>query len=88
MMQEPLGLRSLLPQALPAGLCPRLLPLLTIHQQVDASQLFMCHDLPGHTDYVTTMEFSDDGSRLVSGGGDATVRLCSLIKAEMVPTRR
>ena len=48
------------------------------HQQVDASQLFMCHDLPGHTDYVTTMEFSDDGSHSVSGGGDATVRLWSL----------
>ena len=35
-------------------------------------------ELSGHTAYVLTMEFSDDGNFLISGGGDNTVLLWSL----------
>ena len=47
-------------------------------QQMESSQLFRYQELSGHTDYIRAMEFSDDGTHLVSGGGDSTVRLWSL----------
>ena len=47
-------------------------------QQIEASQLFRCRDLTGHSRFIGTIEFSDDGELLISGGGDKTVRLWSL----------
>ena len=48
------------------------------NQQIEASLLFLCRDLPGHTDGIAATEFSEDGTLLVSGGFDNTVRLWSL----------
>jgi len=42
------------------------------------SRFFQCHDLVGHTDGIAAMEFSADGSFIVSGLADKTVRLWSL----------
>ena len=42
------------------------------------SQLFQCRDLVGHIEGITAMEFSDDGSFLVSGCLDGAVRLWSI----------
>ena len=42
------------------------------------SQLFQCRDLVGHTEAITAMEFSKDGSFIVSGSYDGTVRLWSI----------
>jgi len=42
------------------------------------SQLFQCRDLVGHIEGITAMEFSDDGSFLVSGCFDGAVRLWSI----------
>ena len=39
---------------------------------------FQCRDLVGLTDSIAAMEFSTDGSFIVSGGGDKTVHLWSL----------
>ena len=39
-------------------------------QQVEASQLFQSRDLAGHS--ICAMEFSDDGTWLISGGYDRT----------------
>jgi len=47
-------------------------------QQMESSQLFRYQELTGHTEYIRAIEFSDDGTHLVSGGGDSTVRLWSL----------
>ena len=47
-------------------------------QQMESSQLFRYQELTGHTDFIRAIEFSDDGTHLVSGGGDSTVRLWSL----------
>ena len=41
------------------------------------SRFFKCHDLIGDT-LIFAMKFSTDGSYIVSGGGDKTVRLWSL----------
>ena len=46
-------------------------------QQMESSQLFRYQELTGHTDDIRAIEFSDDGTHLVSGGGDSTVRLWS-----------
>ena len=45
-------------------------------QHIESSQLFRSQELAGHTDTVFALEFSDDGTHLVSGGADNTVRLC------------
>ena len=42
------------------------------------SRFFECRHLIGHTNSILPMEFSTDGSFIVSGGGDKTVRLWSL----------
>jgi len=41
----------------------------------DQSQFFQCRDLVGHIGSINSMEFSHDGSFIVSGSGDTTVRL-------------
>ena len=46
-------------------------------QQMESSQLFRYQELTGHTEYIRAIEFSDDGTHLVSGGRDNTVRLWS-----------
>ena len=48
------------------------------HQQIESSQLFRYQELSGHTASIFSMEFSDDGTLLISGGGDQTVRLWSI----------
>ena len=53
-------------------------------QQIDSSQLFHYRELLGHTDYIGTMGFSEDGTLLVSGGTDKTVRLWSLNQGRRV----
>ena len=45
---------------------------------VRQSRFFMCRDLVGHTHNILSLEFSTDGSFIVSGGCDNTVRLWSL----------
>ena len=40
-----------------------------------ATSSFHCKDLLGHSRYVETVEFSDDGTLLASGGLDKIVRL-------------
>jgi len=47
------------------------------------SRFFQCRDIVGHTEGILAMEFSTDGSFIVSGCGDKTVRLWSLCN---VPT--
>ena len=44
-------------------------------QQIVSSQLFRSQELTGHTGSIIAMEFSDDGTLLVAGGKDKTVRL-------------
>ena len=39
--------------------------------------MFRYQELTGHTDDIRAIEFSDDGTHLVSGGRDKTVRLWS-----------
>ena len=51
-------------------------------RQVESSQLFRCRELTGHTGDIFSMKFSDDGSLLVSGGLDKTVRLWSLNQSQ------
>ena len=46
--------------------------------QVGSQQLFQCRDLVGHTESIAAMEFSGDGSFIVSGSLDGTVRLWSI----------
>ena len=43
----------------------------------DQSRFFQCRNLVGHTGSINSMEFSHDGSFIVSGSGDTTVRLWS-----------
>ena len=50
----------------------------TRRRQIEASQLFRFQELIGHTGSLGSMEFSDDGTLLISGGGDKTVRLWSI----------
>jgi WD40 repeat protein len=45
------------------------------HHQLDSSQRFHCRNLTGHTSGVVGLEFSKDGTLLVSGGYDKIVRL-------------
>ena len=36
--------------------------------------MWQAYTLPGHSDYVSHLQFSDDGSQAISGGDDDTVR--------------
>ena len=47
-------------------------------RQFQSAQLFRFRDLTGHTDSINAIEFSDDGTLLISGGKDKTVQLWSL----------
>ena len=51
------------------------------------SRFFKCRDLIGHTGSIFAMEFSTDGSYIVSGGGDKTVRLWSLCDVDNEETQ-
>ena len=46
----------------------------TVHL-VDAASRQQVAELRGHTDYVHTVDWISDGTRLVSGSGDFTVRV-------------
>ena len=46
-------------------------------RQIESSHLFRHEGLTGHTGSIYSMEFSDDGTHLISGGVDKTVRLWS-----------
>ena len=50
------------------------------------SRFFKCHDLIGDT-LIFAMKFSTDGSYIVSGGGDKTVRLWSLCDVDNEETQ-
>jgi len=39
-------------------------------------------ELHGHTDYVRAVAFSPDGTRLVSGSGDFTVRVWDTLSVQ------
>lgn len=47
-------------------------------KKIEASPLFRCQKLLGHTKFIETVEFSEDGTLLISGGQDEIVRLWSL----------
>ena len=47
-------------------------------RQIESSHLFRHEGLTGHTGSINSMEFSDDGTHLISGGVDKTVRLWSI----------
>ena len=47
---------------------------------------FHCKDLLGHTEYVETVEFFDDGTLLATGGLDSIVRMWPISGQEEVET--
>ena len=52
-------------------------------QQIEASQLFHCRKLMGHSSFIGAMEFFEDGAVLVSGGETKPFDCGHLIKAAM-----
>ena len=47
-------------------------------QNFEQSQLFRCRELEGHSGYINAVEFSEDGTLLISGGADKSIRLWSV----------
>ena len=48
--------------------------------------LFDMYLLSGHTDSVTSVAFSGDGSKIVSGSDDNTVKIWSVDNGEVIQT--
>ena len=46
--------------------------------KIESSELFCYQELTGHTDSIGSIEFSENGTHLISGSDDKTVRLWSI----------
>ena len=55
-------------------------------QQIKSLQMFRSRELTGHFGAIYSMEFSDDGTFLVSGGDDKTVLVWSLDQGGWIST--